>query len=112
MDIYSIGDGQFLEQVVQAVTLASGSGEFATMAKIGILFGVILIGFQALRSGGRDFNFTQIGIAGLLYALAFGSTQTVTITDAYTQDVRVVDNVPTGVAATGSFLTSIGFNLT
>ena len=112
MDIYSIGDGQFLEQVVQAVTLASGSGEFATMAKIGILFGVILIGFQALRSGGRDLNFTQIGIAGLLYALAFGSTQTVTITDAYTQDVRVVDNVPTGVAATGSFLTSIGFNLT
>ena len=54
----------------------------------------------------------KIGIAGLLYALAFGSTQTVTITDAYTQEVRVVDNVPTGVAATGSFLTSIGFNLT
>ena len=112
MDVYSIGDGRFLEQVIQAVTLVSGSGDFATMAKSGVLFGVILIAFQALTSGGRSFNFTQIGIAGLAYALMFGSTQTVTITDAYTQDVRVVDNVPTGVAATGSFLSSIGFNLT
>lgn len=112
MDVYSIGDGQFLEQVIQAVTLAAGSGEFATMAKIGILFGIILIAFQALTSGGRNLNFTQLGVAGLVYALMFGSTQSVTITDAYTQEVRVVDNVPTGVAATGSFLTSIGYNLT
>ncbi|MGI9501021.1 MAG: conjugal transfer protein TraG N-terminal domain-containing protein, partial [Geminicoccaceae bacterium] len=112
MDIYSIGDGRFLEQVIQAVTLVSGSGDFATMGKIGILLGVLLITFQALSSGGRNFNFTQIGVAGLAYALMFGSTQTVTVTDAYTQEVRVVDNVPTGVAAMGSFLTSIGFNLT
>ncbi|MGI9501879.1 MAG: conjugal transfer protein TraG N-terminal domain-containing protein, partial [Geminicoccaceae bacterium] len=112
MDVFSIGDGRFLEQVIQAVTLVSGSGDFVSMAKIGILFGIILITFQALTSGGRNFNFTQIGIAGLVYALMFGSTQTVTVTDAYTQEVRVVDNVPTGVAATGSFLSGIGFNLT
>lgn len=112
MDVFSIGDGRFLEQVIQAVTLVSGSGDFASMAKIGVLFGIILVTFQALTSGGRNFNWPQIGIAGLVYALMFGSTQTVTVTDAYTQEVRVVDNVPTGVAATGSFLSGIGFNLT
>ncbi len=112
MDIYSIGDGAFLEQVITAVTLVAGAGEFATMAKIGVLFGAILLLFQALTSGGRGINIAQLGVAGLLYALMFGGTQTVTITDAYTQEVRVVDNVPNGVAATGSFLTSIGYNLT
>ena len=112
MDIYSIGDGAFLEQVITAVTLVSGSGEFASMAKIGLLFGVILLLFQGITSGGRGINVAQIGVAGLLYALMFGGTQTVTVTDAYTQEVRVIDNVPNGVAATGSFLSSIGFNIT
>ena len=112
MDIYSIGDGAFLEQVITAVTLVSGSGEFASMAKIGLLFGVILLLFQGITSGGRGINVATIGVAGLLYALMFGGTQTVTVTDAYTQEVRVIDNVPNGVAATGSFLSSIGFNIT
>ncbi|MDH3664160.1 MAG: conjugal transfer protein TraG N-terminal domain-containing protein, partial [Alphaproteobacteria bacterium] len=112
MEIYSIGDGAFLEQVITAITLLAGAGEFASIAKIGLLFGVILLLFQGLTSGGRGINIGQLGIAGLLYALMFGGTQTVTITDAYTQEVRVVDNVPNGVAATGSFLTSIGYNMT
>ncbi|MFO1432914.1 MAG: conjugal transfer protein TraG N-terminal domain-containing protein [Candidatus Competibacteraceae bacterium] len=48
----------------------------------------------------------------VVYLLLYGPTARVAIEDAYTGAVRTVDNVPLGVAASGSLVSSVGYQLT
>lgn len=94
-EIYSIGDSAFLEQVLNAVAMITGTGDFTSMVRIGLLIGVLMVSVQALMQGGRGINFQHVLVSWLVFATMFGPSTRVSIEDAYTGQVRVVDNVPT-----------------
>lgn len=109
--IYSIGDASFLEQVLTALAMISGTGELETVAAIGMVVGLIIMGFQSMIEGG-GIKFQNLFVAWIVYAALFGGTATVVIEDVYSGTTKVVDNVPQGVAAGGSIVSSIGFKTT
>ncbi|EAZ2620997.1 conjugal transfer protein TraG, partial [Salmonella enterica] len=110
--IYSVGDAAFLEQIMIAVAMATGTGDFERMVSIGLLIGALIISFQSLFQGAKSWDLHQVFACWLVYAISFGAGVTVTIEDAYNGQVRVVDNVPVGPAAAGSIISSVGFGLT
>lgn len=110
--IHSIGDSAFLEQILIAVAMITGTADFEKMAAIGMLIGVLLVAFQSIFQGATQFNLGQVFVCWIIYALAFGVPVTVTIEDAYSGEVRVVDNVPMGAAGTGSLISRVGFGIT
>jgi conjugal transfer mating pair stabilization protein TraG len=112
-DIYSIGESAFLEQVLNAVAMITGEDSFRDAVAIGMLLGVLLTAWQLLTGGGKGgVDFSQIVVCLILYMCMFVPRATIVIEDAYTGAVRPVDNVPVGVAAVGSMLSSVGYGLT
>ncbi|MCE0759422.1 conjugal transfer protein TraG N-terminal domain-containing protein [Marinobacter sp. G11] len=111
--IFSVGDAAFLEQILIAVAMVTSPGTgFTDIVKIGLLIGVLLILVQSVFQGAKEVNIQQIFIGYLIYALFFVPTTLVKIEDAYTGDVRVVDNVPLGIGAAGGIISTIGYNIT
>lgn len=110
--IYSIGDAEFLEQILIAVAMITGTGDFKQLAGVGLLLGVLMICIQSLIQGAKEINFHQVLIGWIMYSCFFGPTCTITIEDGYTGQVRVVSNVPIGVGFTGSTISSIGYHVT
>ena len=64
-EIYSIGDSAFLEQVLNAVAMITGTGDFTSMVRIGLLIGVLMVSVQALMQGGRGINFQHVLVSWL-----------------------------------------------
>ncbi|ASI25751.1 conjugal transfer protein TraG N-terminal domain-containing protein [Aeromonas caviae] len=110
--IYSIGDSAFLEQILIAVSMITGTGDFEKMVSIGLLLGVLMIMIQSVFQGAKQINIQQILVGWLIYACFFGPNTTVTIEDAYTGQVRVVANVPLGVGFTGGVISNVGYTIT
>ncbi|MFV1943556.1 conjugal transfer protein TraG N-terminal domain-containing protein [Pseudomonas luteola] len=111
--IYSIGESAFLEQIFNGVAMITGSGDFIQIVSIGLLVGVLIIGWQALTSagkGGVDFQQALIGI--IIYMALFAPKVTVVIEDAYNGTVRPVDNVPLIAGAVGGTISKLGYGLT
>lgn len=46
--IYSIGSATYLESILNAVAMISGSGSIESLAKVGLLIGTLFLGFQAV----------------------------------------------------------------
>jgi len=109
-EIHSIGDAAFLTQILNAVAALTGTGDFRQLAAVGVVVGVILGMFQGLVN--NTLYFGRFFIALLVYMLAFGSSVSVTVEDAYTGAVRVVDNVPVGPAAVGAAMSNVGYGVT
>lgn len=110
--IHSIGDSAFLEQILIAVSMITGTGDFEKMVSIGLLLGVLIICIQSVFQGARQINFQQVLLGWLIYACSFGPTTTVTIEDAYTGEVRVVANVPLLVGFAGGMISNVGYTIT
>ncbi|MEA3411306.1 MAG: conjugal transfer protein TraG N-terminal domain-containing protein [Pseudomonadota bacterium] len=110
--LYSIGDSAYLEQILNAVAMIVGTGEFVVIAKIGFVLGILLVIFQAITTGGRGIDLGKILVAWIVFSMIYGASARVAIEDAYTGNVRVVDNVPIGVAAAGSIISRIGYRMT
>lgn len=111
-EIYSIGDAAYLEMILNAVAMITGTGDFQVAIKIAFLLGVMVVLFQAITQGGRGINFGALLIGWILFGLLYGSTARVSITDVYSGQVRTVANVPYGVAAVGSIISQVGYQLT
>ena len=109
--IYSIGDFEFLEQVLIAIAMLGGVGDFAQMTKIGLGIGVLATMLSAIAKGGRNRDPACTDRVPAL-ATMFIPTARVQVEDTYTGDIRVVDNVPIGPAAAGGIISAIGFKLT
>lgn len=110
--IISIGDINFLYEVLHVVAMLSGSsGGLAGLASIGALFGVIMVFMQSMMQGAKEVQIGHIFIALILYMCFFAPTTTVMLRDAYSLQTRFVDNVPVGVAAAGSMISQIGDGL-
>lgn len=110
--IHSIGDSAFLEQILIAVSMITGTGDFEKMVSIGLLLGVLMICIQSVFQGAKQINLQQVLVGWILYACFFGPTTTVTIEDAYTGQVRVVANVPIGVGFAGGVISNVGYTIT
>lgn len=111
-DIYSIGDGQFLANILNSVAMIVGTGDFATLVRIGFGLGVLLIAFRGVMDAGRSVAWQQFVVALVVYVAFFGVTQRVSIEDMYNGKVYTVDNVPLGIAATGSIFSRSGYSTT
>ncbi|TFI47036.1 conjugal transfer protein TraG [Diaphorobacter sp. DS2] len=111
-NIYSIGDSDFLEQIMIAVAMITGTGDFTRLVSVGLLLGVIMITTQSLIQGAKEINYQQVLIGWIMYGCFFGPSSTVTIEDGYTGQVRVVANVPIGVGFTGGVISSVGYKIT
>ena len=111
-EIHSIGDAAFLHQILNAVAMITGTGDFVKLCSIGILIGVIVVCVQTVLHASRSLDLQQILVGWICWMCFFGASTTVTIEDAYTGEVRVVDNVPLGVGFAGSLISNIGYGIT
>ncbi|MES1934324.1 pilus assembly protein, partial [Salinisphaera shabanensis T35B1] len=111
-DIYSIGDGEFLAGILNAVAMVTGTGDFATLVRIGFGLGVLLIAVQGVLSGGRGMQWQEAMVGLVVYMIMFGPQVRVNVEDMYSGQVYPVDNVPFGVAAAGSVLSRAGYSVT
>lgn len=111
-DIFSIGDSEFLEQVLIALAMLTNVADFTQMVAVGLLIGVFGTILSAISKGGREFDIHHVFLGYIIYATMFVPTASVNIEDTYTGDVRRVDNVPIGPAAAGGIISLIGFKIT
>ena len=110
--INSIGDSSFLEQILIAVAMITGTGDMTKMVSIGLLMGVIFVCVQSVATGAKQIDFQKVLIGWIIYAVLFGPTCKVLIEDSYSGAVRPVDNVPIGVGMAGGIISSVGYNIT
>lgn len=112
-NIISVGDVEFLGNVLNAVANVCGTGDFKQLCATGFIIGLLFIGFQTIFQGAQRINLQHTLVCFICYMCFFGPSCTVTIEDsqgsAYT---RVVDNVPIGVGVSGMAISSIGYGLT
>lgn len=109
--IYSIGSATYLESILNAVAMISGSGSIESLAKVGLLIGTLFLGFQAVFKN-QAIPFQQVGVALILYMALYGPTGRAVVEDVYDGTVVVVDNVPIGPLFVGSVVSNIGYKLT
>lgn len=110
--MYSIGGGRFLREIFNAVAMVTGTGDFIKAVSIAMLFSVVVICLQAVLRGGRSIAWENVLLGFILFGICFGSPSRVVVEDVYSNDVYTVDNVPLGVAASGSMISKIGYGLT
>ena len=111
--IYTVGNSAFLGAILNGVAAITTSDSFATLISIGMLFGVFYCCWECVFNATRSFNIQHMLVAICVYLCMFGPTRTVIIQDVYnagTGDV-VVDNIPLGVAASGSIVSRIGYRI-
>lgn len=111
-DIYAIGDGAYLTEVINSLALLTQSSSFIGLTMVGFTMGVLWTGIQSIMSGGKEFKIQNILIAALVWMAMFGATTEVIVQDVKTSNTRVVSNVPYGIAMTGQIVSSIGYHLT
>jgi conjugal transfer mating pair stabilization protein TraG len=66
--IHSVGDSAFLEQVLIAVSMITGTGDFTQMASVGLLIGVLIVFFQSIMNGAKEIQIGTILVAWIFYA--------------------------------------------
>lgn len=109
--IYSLGSAVFMEDILNAVAMISGSGTIESLAMIGLLVGAFILGFKAVYSN-TGIQFQQLLVCFVLYLAMYGPTATAVVEDIYTGEVAVVDGVPIGPLAVGSIVSNIGYQIT
>lgn len=112
-EIYSVGDSAFLQTVLNAIAMLAGTGDYRTAAAVGGLIGVIIIMLRALMQwDGRGIRYQDLLLAYVLWLILYAPSVRVSIEDAYTGSVVVVDNVPLGPAVVGSVMSTMGYRTT
>jgi conjugal transfer mating pair stabilization protein TraG len=112
-EIFSVGDSTYLQVVLNAVAMIAGTGDYRTAAAVGGVIGVLIVMLRALMQfDGRGIRYQDVFMAYLLWLMLYAPTAQVSIEDAYTGSVVVVDNVPLGPAAVGSVMSNMGYGTT
>lgn len=112
-EVWSVGDYRFLAEVLNSVAAWAGTGSPARIASIGLIVSILILSFQGILQGGRMPQYQNIILGWIFYAFLFGPGVTVHVRDTYnTLNVEVVDNVPVGLAATGSILSRLTHYIT
>lgn len=108
--IYTAGSSEFLEIVLNACAMLTGSGSIDDMARIGALLGVAIISFQAVfRAQGIEFQ--KVGLMLVCYMMFYGPSVTTIVQDTTNEQVRVIDNIPIGPAFVGSLFSTVAYQI-
>ncbi len=110
--IYSLGNVDFLAQIMNSVAMICGTGNYTRLISVGFLIGLLFICFQSVFQGAQRINLQQTLVCFIVYLCMFGPSCTVLIEDVYKGQVRNVDNVPLGVGVSGMAISNIGYGLT
>lgn len=117
LDIYSVGDGELLYQIINTIAMFNNLGTLKTLAMIGLMIGLLLGPLKYVVSGGKDVDIAGPFAAILLVILFFGGRATVRIHDVSGANsggavpTYNVANVPAGLAITGWIVSGVGFKL-
>ncbi|MBW1953626.1 MAG: conjugal transfer protein TraG N-terminal domain-containing protein [Deltaproteobacteria bacterium] len=114
MDIWCIGDLNYFVSVLNGLAMLSNIGLFNELIKLGLILAVLVLGFQAIfqTGGAGGLPWGKFILAFIAFKFLFGSVTTVHVHDTYTLQSRSVDNVPYGVAVTGSILSKVAHEIT
>lgn len=114
MLIISIGDGEYLRQVIDAIARLHNAGFFHSVGIIGFLLGLLFIHFQGAATGGKQYDLAGLLVGAIIWLVMFGGTTRVTIEEATpgimrgASSISAVDNVPLGIAVVGSIISRVG----
>lgn len=111
VNIYTAGSAEFLEIMLNASAMITSSGTSEDLAKIGMMLGLLYLGFQAVYNG-QGISFHKAGLLLVLYLIFYGPTTTAVIEDTTSGQVRVVDNVPIGPTFIGSVISTVAYEIT
>lgn len=111
LTIYTTGSAEFLEIMLNACAMITGSGAAEDLARVGALLGMLLLAFQAVFNT-QAITFQKAGLVLILYMMFYGPTATTVIQDTVSGQVRVVDNVPLGPAFVGSTISTVAYSIT
>ncbi|TAL44530.1 MAG: conjugal transfer protein TraG [Methylovulum sp.] len=109
-EILSIGDGEMLYEAFQGAAMIFRPENINDLIKSGFVLGTLLITFKYLTDQQMQLNYGLVAVA--LYTTMFVPTDTVSIEDVYTGEVRTVANVPIGIAAPMSVVSTMGVKST
>jgi len=114
MDIWCIGDLNYFVSVLNGLAMLANVGLFSDLVKLGLLIAIMILGFQVLFMAGEGASIPwgKFVAAFIAFKFLFGSFTTVQVHDTYTLQEQDVDNVPYGVAVTGSILSKISHEIT
>lgn len=111
MDMYSIGDINFLANIFNGVAALTSDGTLNSLFKIGFMIGLLAFIIQGIASAGKNMPIVQSFIAIIIFMIFFGPTTNIRINSVYNGDVREVANVPFGLAWLASSISKVGFGL-
>src|SRR5574344_2122929 len=117
-NIYSIGDGNFLYTVFNAISLmcygesgSSFSSGLMRIYSISALLGFVWLLVQTIMTQ-KPLNLGSYILAWIIFTGLFVPKAEVSITDLQTQQVRQIDNVPLIVGVSGNIISSVGKAIT
>ena len=117
-EIYSIGDGLYMKHVLDGVAMLSNAGVLLQLGCLGLLLGLLLLGFKAVASGLERMEFSWLFLSFIVFVIMFGMRCNVVIYDMGGAPGTVfngaykVNNVPFGMAFAGHVISSLGLDLT
>lgn len=117
-EIYSIGDGLYMGRILNSVAAMSNDGLLLQLVALGLMIGLLIMGVKNVINGGMKLEIGTLFASFLLAVFLFGMRADVVILDmSYVPGQKVqgdipVANLPFGVAATGSLVSTVGFTLT
>jgi conjugal transfer mating pair stabilization protein TraG len=110
--IYSLGDINFLDQILTGLNMVFGAGDYRAMVSVAALFGALLVFFQSVATGALAVDVPRLFAGWLLWSIAFVPQTEVVITSAYTGASIGPVAIPAGVAYAGSAVSEIGLRMT
>lgn len=117
-EIYSIGDGLYMQRVLNGVAAMSNDGILLQLVAFGLLIGLLIMGVKNVMAGGMKLEIGTFLASFLLAVFLFGLRADVVVHDmSYVPGQKVqgdftVANLPFGIAAIGSFVSTVGYTLT
>lgn len=110
--IYTAGGSEFLEIVLNACAMLTGSGSIDDMARVGAIIGVAILALQAVYRGSQGIEFHKVGLMLVCYMVFYGPVATTVVQDTTSDQVRVIDNIPVGPAFIGSLFSTVAYQIT
>lgn len=107
-NIYTVGSVDFIYNVFNAIAMLMNNGTFSDTFRIAAALGVIGIVIASAISGGKTLSFGQMAVCIVMYMLFFQVSARTNIEDVTTGEFRAVDNVPWGLAAPASIISTVG----
>lgn len=116
MELISFGDPTFMAGVLRSISMMANVGTFASLGAIGLLIGLLLMGFQGMSKGQMDLSGWATSL--VLYLVMFTIPTDVVVIEKtpgwgrqFIRPPIVIDDVPIGVAAMGWFVSQTGYRL-